>query len=152
MNPEPDYAVEEFQWPEPSEMEVADALELLDGITRQLTIANKRAKRLTSRKATATKIALAVLEMKRQPSASIEAPNGRRIQYTPYQVDWFDVDDMDAFLDWAMKQDEVFTDSAPRVVKERMQDYARQLYSDGQPIPPGVRRYTDDRISRTAIK
>lgn len=132
-------------------MEVADAFELLDEIEHQAQLANKRADTLKERKAQAKKIALDVLDIKRQKGARIEGHEGRDVQYTPYDFDVFNVVDHEAFGEWAETADESFYDTNPRLRGEVFQGAMRQLHQDKQPLPPGVQRYSEVRLSRTAV-
>jgi hypothetical protein len=148
--PQPDYAAEEFEWPEVSELRPADAARLLDDIEREATAANKRADRLKERKAQAKAIVGMVLEEYDQEDVTFRNQDGRKVRYTPYEFTAYRVNDDTAFREWAADEGERFYDE--RLRDGVFRDEMHRRYQDGEPLPPGVLRYTETRYSRSAIK
>lgn len=147
-----DLAAEDFEWPDVSKLRPAEAARLLDDFERAAAEANRRADRLKSRKAQAKAIALAVAEEYELEAIDTTTNTGQRIRYTPYPFDTFSVDDEAAFKAWADTQHESYFDSSPKLRQQIFLDEMRRRVQDGEPLPPGVRRFTDTRLSRTAIK
>lgn len=143
---------EEFQWPEVSELRPAEAARLLDDIEREATLANKRADTLKKRKAQAKAIVLAVAEDYELESIDTTTAEGQRVKYTPYSFDVFSVTDEEAFKAWAGEDGENYYEQRERLRDDSFRDAMRRRLQDGEPLPPGVTRWTDPRISRTAIK
>lgn len=147
-----DPASEDFQWPEVKDLRPVDALRLLDDIEREARLANKRADALKARKAQAKQIALAVLEDYEQESTKIVTAEGRKVIYEKYDIDFFTVDDHEAFKPWSDTQSESYYDASPKLREGIFQDEMRRRAQDGEPLPPGVKQWTDTRLSRTAAK
>ena len=145
-----DPGAEDFVWPEVKDLKPAEAMKLLDEIEREATMANKRADRLKSRKATAKNIATTVLEIYGLDEAAFTNDEGKRIKYTPYPFDAFSLDNEEEFRKWAEGQHERYYDKEPKLREGVFRDEMRRRLADGEPLPPGVRRYTDVRLSRTA--
>lgn len=142
----------DFEWPDVKSMRPVDALRLLDDIERESREANKRADDLKRRKAQAKQIALAVLEEYEQDSTKVTTSDGHKVLYSTYPFDVFTVDDEKRFAEWAETQSESYFDSTPRLRDGIFLDEMRRRVQDGEPLPPGVRRWTDTRLSRTASK
>lgn len=147
-----DFAAEDFQWPDISSMRPADAGRLLDDIEREAAAANKRADILKKRKAQAKQIVLAVVEDFEQESVDFRTAAGNKVRYTPYAFDVFSVDNREAFDEWAKTQSESYYDPTPKLREGVFLDEMRRRVQDGEPLPPGVKRYSDQRLSRTAAK
>lgn len=149
----PDYGVpdEEFEWPEVNQLRAADAIRLLYDIETQASAANARAERLKLRKATARTILAQVLEREGLESGRAKVRSGRVIQYTPYDWDVFDVVDEEAFNEWAGSQRERFYDPEPKFREGVFLDAMRAMRQNGQPLPPGVKRTTIQKLNRTAV-
>lgn len=147
-----DFADEDFQWPDISSMRPADAGRLLDDIEREAAAANKRADILKKRKAQAKQIVLAVVEDFEQESVDFRTAAGNKVRYTPYAFDVFSVDNREAFDEWAKTQSESYYDPTPKLREGVFLDEMRRRVQDGEPLPPGVKRYSDQRLSRTAAK
>lgn len=152
MSTEQDFAADDFEWPQVKDLRPSEAVRLLDDIERESRAANKRADILKARKAQAKQIAVAVLEEYEQPDASAITADGKKVRYTPYPFDAFTVDNPEAFKAWAATQNENYYDSTPKLREEIFRDEMRRRVSDGEDLPPGVRRWTDVRLSRTATK
>lgn len=147
-----DFASEDFQWPEVKDLRPAEAARLLDDIETASREANKRADILKARKAQAKQIALAVAEEYELSAIDTVTYGGQRVRYTPYSFDAFSVDNEEAFKEWAATQSESYYNAAPRLRDDIFRDEMRRRIQDGEPLPPGVRRWTDTRLSRTAVK
>lgn len=145
-----DFASEGFEWPDVKSLRPADALRLLDDIERQAREANKRADDLRRRKAQAKQIALAVMEDYEQESTRVTMHDGNKVNYSTYTFDVFSVDDAAAFRKWAETQSESYFDPTPKLRESVFLDEMRRRVQDGEPLPPGVKRWTDVRLSRTA--
>lgn len=52
------------------------------------------------------------------------------------------------FEAWAADQDEEYLEPNRRVREETLNSNMQQLEEDGQPLPPGVRKYTETKISK----
>lgn len=150
--PDTDFAAEDFAWPEVKDLKPADALRLLDDIEAEARAANKRADTLKRRKAQAKQIALSVLDSYELDSAKTTVGDGRKVLYSTYDFDVFTVDDEAAFKAWAADQSESYYDPTPRLRDQIFLDEMRRRLKDGEPMPPGVRRWTDTRLSRSAVK
>lgn len=152
--PDQDPGSEDFQWPEVSKLRPADAGRLLDDIERMAREANARADLLKRRKAQAKQIAVAVLEEYELDALPFTNAEGRKVRYTPYDFDVFDVppENEAKFKAWADAQHESYYDSTPRRREGIFLEEMRRRLKDGEPMPPGVRRWTDTRLSRSATK
>jgi hypothetical protein len=147
-----DPGAEDFKWPEVKDLRPSDAVRLLDDIEAAGRAANKRADILKTRKAQAKQIALAVMEEYDQPDAAAITAGGQKVRYTPYPFDVFSVDDEEAFREWSENQSESYFDASPKLRQSIFLDEMRRRHQDGEPMPPGVRRWTDIRLSRSALK
>lgn len=147
----PDIGSEDFRWPEVHELRPAEAARLLDDVEREAALANKRAKRLTERKAQAKQIVLAVADVYELEAIRTTTSAGKAVQYTPYPFDVFSVDNDEAFREWAAAQSESYYDSSPKLREQIFMDEMRRRVQDGEPLPPGVKRWTDTRLSRSAV-
>jgi hypothetical protein len=145
-----DYASEDYQFPEFDALRPADAGRLMDDIEREAQAANRRADRLKSRKAQAKALLNQVLEEYEQDSVRFTNAEGRQVQYTPYPFDVFNVDDEDAFKEWAAGEAERYYDETPRLREDVFRDEMRRRVQDGEDLPPGVRRWTDTKLSRSS--
>lgn len=151
---ENDPGSENYQWPEVKNLRPADAARLLDDIEDEARAANKRADILKSRRAQAKQIVLAVAEDYELTAIDTTTNGGQRVRYTPYPFDAFDVEtgNEEAFKAWAATQSESYYDSTPQLREGIFRDEMRRRMQDGEPLPPGVRHWTDTRLSRSAIK
>lgn len=145
-----DLASEDFEWPDPGTLLPDEAMRLLDDFEEEAKKANKRADTLKERKRTAKIIALDTLKQYRLKSATTETADGKDVRYTPYDFEIFTVEEPRAFMEWALKQDENYFDNAPKLREEVFLSNMRRMYKDGEPLPPGVKRYTEPRLSRSA--
>jgi hypothetical protein len=145
-----DFSSEDFQWPEVKDLRPVDALRLLDDIEREARAANKRAEKLKQRKAQAKQIALAVMEEYEQEATKVTTSDGNKVVYSTYPFDVFSVDNEEAFREWAATQSESYFDPTPKLREQLFLDEMRRRVQDGEPLPPGVRRWTDMRLSRSA--
>lgn len=153
--PAPDLGAEDWEFPDATDLDVPAAARLWDSIERAAAEANKRATRLKSRKAAAKELALKVLDEAGMTSARVAVADGREVQLTPYDWDVFSIKDEDEFKAWAAdnadRGGEDFYDSEPRLRDGIFLDEMRRRVQDHQPLPPGVVRWTDTKISRTAV-
>jgi hypothetical protein len=143
-----DFASEEYVFPEVSELRPAAAGRLLDAIEREAALANRRADSLRSRKKQAKAILNAVLEEYEQEGVSFVNTEGRKVTYSERPFDAYDVVDEDAFKEWAGGQAETFYGEALR--EGVFRDHMRRMDQDGEPLPPGVRKYSETRYSRSS--
>lgn len=148
-----DYGAEEIEWPEPRDVRLVDAGRLLDDIERQATEANARAKRLTSRKTTAKLILKAALERDEQDSVVFTNSQGRKVTYTPYAFDVYNIVNEDEFKEWAEEYADEGGEAfyAPALRKDIFLDEMRRRDKDGEALPPGVQKFSDERMSRSAM-
>lgn len=147
-----DYAAEDWEFPEIDEsIDPAEAARLWDEIERQSREANKRAKKLAERKAAAKELALRVIEASPYTSVRIEGAEGREVQITPYPWTIHQVVDESEFKLWAMGEAERYYDATPRLREDVFRDEMRRREADGEPLPPGVKSWTDTKISRTTV-
>ena len=146
-----DFAAEDWEFPDASNMDPAEAAALWDQIERQSRDANRRAKLLAERKAAAKDLALKAVEASPYTSVRIEGAEGREVQITPYPWTVFQVVDEAAFKDWAAGEAERYYDATPQLREGVFRDEMRRRESDGEPLPPGVKSWTDTRISRTTV-
>lgn len=147
-----DFGAEDFEWPDVSSLKPAEALRLLDDIEREAREANKRADVLKRRKAQAKQVALAVLEEFELDSAKTTVSSGQKVLYSTYDFDVFTVDDDEAFREWAETQSESYFDPTPKLRQQIFLDEMRRRAQDGEPLPPGVRKWSDTRLSRTSVQ
>jgi hypothetical protein len=148
----PDPADEDFQWPSVADLRPADAARLLDDIEQASLRANKRADLLKRRKQEGKALVTAVAEEYELDAIPFTNAQGKRVTYTPYEFDAFTVDDPEEFRLWAMTQNENYFDLSPKLRDGIFRDEMRRRVQDGEPLPPGVRRWTDTRLSRSARK
>lgn len=146
-----DLGAEEWDFPDPSDLTVPDAARLWYDLDQAATEANKRAARLKQRRAAVKELALQVLDASGQTSARVEVDEDRELQITPYDWEVFSVKDEAAFKDWAAGEAENYYDDEPRLREGVFLDSMRRRSQDGEPLPPGVVRWVDTRISRTAV-
>lgn len=149
-----DLGAEEWDFPDLSGLDPAErpdaAAKLWDAIEREATAANKRAAILKSRKAMAKELAIRAVEESPYPSVTVDVGD-RQVQITPYDWEVFSVKDEAAFKDWAAGEAENYYDDEPRLREGVFLDSMRRRSQDGEPLPPGVVRWVDTRISRTAV-
>lgn len=145
-----DLGGEDWEFPDASELDIPAVIKLWYDLDTTATEANKRAARLKERRAAVKDLAIKVVEASGQTGGSAEVGNGREVQITPYPWEVFAITDEAAFKDWAADNAEDFYDSTPKLREGLFQDTMRRMSQDGQPIPPGVKRWEDIRISRTA--
>ena len=149
---EADPGAEEFEWPQIKDLRPADAARLLNDIETAATEANARAKRLTSRKAQAQKIVEAVAEEYELPEISTITGAGRKVRYSVQPQDFFSIDNPEAFEAWAAEQAENYFDPTPKLREGIFRDEMRRRVQDHEPLPPGVRRYTGTKLSRSMVQ
>jgi hypothetical protein len=139
--------------PSPATTPLAQMMRLLDEAEAAASAANKAAEQAKARKAAVKALALQAFDIHEQESARVRMESGAVVQYTPYKFRVFTVADEAAFKAWAQEHgEESFYDPEPKLREQLVIDEARRRYDDGEPLPPGVVTYEDDRISRTAIK
>jgi hypothetical protein len=146
-----DYSSEDWEFPDASDMDPAEAAALWDEIERQAREANKRAKRLAERKATAKELAIQTLEASPYTSVRIEGAEGREVQVTPYPWTIHTIKDEAAFKAWAAGEAERYYDATPQLREGVFRDEMRRREQDKEPLPPGVTSWTDTKISRTTV-
>lgn len=146
-----DFTDPDWEFPDASEMTPDEAAALWDKIERASAAANKVAKRLKERKATAKDLALKVVEASPYTSVRIEGAEGREVQITPYPWTIHQVVDESEFKLWAMGEAERYYDATPRLREDVFRDEMRRREADGEPLPPGVKSWTDTKISRTTV-
>src|SRR6266498_310069 len=143
-----------FELPDARDLSVVEAGRLWDKIDRAATEANARAVRLKQHRAAVKDLAIRVVEASGQTSARVPLEDGREIQMTPYDWEVFAIKDEGAFKEWAAEfaseGGEDFYDSSPKLREGIFLDYMRMRSQSRQPLPPGVTRWSDVRISRTA--
>lgn len=144
-----DYGAEDWQFPNASDMDVVQAGQLWDAIEREARAANRRADLLKARKAQAKALALEVIDASGQTSARVPVADGREVNLTPYTWEVFSVKDEVEFKAWADTAVEDFYDRSPKLREQVFLDEMRRRSQDGEPLPPGVVRWEDTRISRT---
>lgn len=142
---------DDFEWPDPSTMKPADAMRLADRFERELTEANRAAKLAQQRKATAKKIQLDVMDIYELDEVGVTMEDGSRVKYTPYPFDVYTIKNKEEFDAWAETQDESFYDTSPKLREQVFLDVVRRMDQDGEELPPGVVKFTQTRVSRTAI-
>lgn len=152
---EPKPGDECYRLPDARELNPPQVIKLWHEIERDAREANKRKDRLKDLKAAMQGLALQVVEQSGQTSARAEVEPGRELQITPYDWEVFDIVDRAAFDEWATQHadegGEQFYDSTPRLRESIFLDAMRLLSQNHQPLPPGVRRYTEPRVSKTAV-
>lgn len=146
-----DYSSEDWEFPDASDMDPADAAKLWDEIERQAREANKRAKKLAERKATAKELSIQTLEASPYTSVRIEGVEGREVQVTPYPWTIHTIKDEVAFKEWCAGEAERYYDATPKLREDVFRDEMRRREADGEPLPPGVTSWTDTKISRTTV-
>jgi hypothetical protein len=151
MTERADFSAEDWEFPDASDMDPAEAAALWDEIERQSREANKLAKRLKERKATAKELAIKTLEASPYTSVRIEGAEGREVQVTPYAWTVYTVKDEAAFKEWAAGEAERYYDGEPRLREQLFLDEMRRREADKEPLPPGVTSWTDTKISRTTV-
>lgn len=152
-----DLGAEDWTFPDARELTPPEVIRLWTLLDMAGTEANKRAARLKERRSAVKELALKVLDASGQTSAraKVDEAQGREIQITPYDWEAFNIKDPEAFQAWAAEYadegGEQFYDSSPKLREGIFQDAMRELSQNNQPIPPGVVRFPDVRISRTAV-
>ena len=149
-----DVGAEDWEFPDARELSPAEAIRLWDAIERESAEAGKRKKRLTERKAIAQQVAIEVVKASGQTGARAAVASGREFQITPYEWDAFTVVDPVAWEAWLEEHPDEraeFYDSSPKIREQVWMDAMRLRVQDRQPLPPGVKRWTDTRISKTAV-
>jgi hypothetical protein len=153
--PPVDLGSEDWEFPDASDLTPDEAAVLWDRIEHEASAANKRASRLKERKAVAKDLALRKIQESPYSFVGIELANGREIQVKPYEWEVFDVVDETAFQAWAREYadagGEHYYDPEPQLRRGIFLDDMRRRSQDGEPLPPGVRRYSETKISRTLL-
>lgn len=144
-----DYAAEDWEFPDASDMEPHEAAALWDEIERQARATNRRKKLLDARKAAAKELALKAIEASPHKRVTIEGAEGRDVTMTPYPWTIHTIKDEEAFKEWAAGEAERYYDSTPRLREDVFRDEMRRREADKEPLPPGVVSWTDFKISRT---
>lgn len=146
---------EGWKFPDVTDLDPAAAAKLWNDIEREARQANARAARLKERKATAKNLAIRAIEASPYTSVRVEVDDDREVQITPYQWEVFTLKDEEAFkawaAEWADEGGENFYDDSPRLRESIFLDEMRRRSQDGEALPPGVLRYEDTKISRTAV-
>lgn len=155
LAPDPDLGAEDWEFPSFEDVHPAERPSAIGRLWYEIEVAateaNKRAERLKHRKAAAKQMALTAIEESPYPSVSIIAPDGREVRLKPYEFTAYTVKDQEAFDAWAATQRERFYDPTPSWREGVFLDHMRHLDQTGQPLPPGVIRYAEPRISRSAV-
>lgn len=146
-----DYGAEDFEFPSLEGLDPAEAATIWDHIERQAREANKRADRLKDRKAVAKDLTLRAVEASPYTSVRIAGANGRENQVTPYSWTVFEIVDDAAFKEWAAGETERYYDDSPRLREGIWLEEMRRRDADREPLPPGVKSWTDTKISRTVV-
>jgi hypothetical protein len=145
-----DYAAADWEFPDVSDVEPDEAAALWDEIERQAREANKKAKILAERKAAAKELAIKSIENHpRITSVRIMGAEGREVQITPYPWVIHTIKDEAAFKKWTAGEAERYYDATPKLREDVFRDEMRRREADGEPLPPGVVSWTDQKISRT---
>lgn len=154
-SPDPQPGDEGYQLPDARDLTPPEVIRLWHEIEADAREANKRKDRLKDLKAAIQPLAITVVEESGQTSARAEVENGRELQITPYDWEVFDVIDQKAFDEWRKQYEaeggEHFYDSSPRLRESIFLEAMRLRSQDHKPLPPGVRRYSEVRISKTAV-
>jgi hypothetical protein len=148
---QPDLGAEDYEFPSLDDLDPVKAGQLWSAIEMEAAEANRRAARLKERKQVAKALTIAAIDASGQTGARVPLPNGREVNLTPYTQDHYSVKDQAEFEDWAKDQAERFWDETPRFREGVFQDHMRGLEQRGEPLPPGVVRWRDTKISRTAV-
>lgn len=151
MAPDIDYGAEDYQLPILVGLDPADAAQLWDQIERESREANKRAARLKERKSMAKELALQAIEASPYTSVRVEGAEGREVQITPYPWTVFDIVDEGEFKEWAAGEAERYYDDSPRLRESVFLEEMRRREEDKESLPPGVKSWTDTKISRTTV-
>lgn len=146
----PDLGGEDWEFPDASELSIPEVIRLWYDLDKTATEANKRAARLKERRAAVKDLAIKVVEASGQTSGSAEVEDGREVQITPYPWEIFAITNEAAFKEWAGAEAEAYYDTEPKLREGLFQDSMRRRSQDREPLPPGVKRWEDIRISRTA--
>lgn len=146
-----DYGAEDYELPILVGLDPAEAAALWDQIERASRDANKRAARLKERKAAAKELALQAVEASPYTSVRVEGAGGRDVQITPYPWTVFDIADEEAFKEWAAGEAERYYDDSPRLRESVFLEEMRRREEDHESLPPGVKSWTDTKISRTVV-
>ncbi len=146
-----DYGAEDFEFPDIDALDPSEAAALWDRIEREATAANKRAKRLKERRAIAKDLALKAVENSPYTSVRIEGAEGREVQITPYTWTVFSIVNEDAFREWCAGEAERYYDTTPQLREGVFLEEMRRRDADKEPLPPGVKSWTDMKISRTTV-
>lgn len=148
---EVDVGAEDFEFPALDDLDPVKAGQLWSAIEMEAREANKRADRLKERKQIAKALTIAAIDASGQTGARVPLPNGREVNLTPYTQDQYSIKNQEEFDAWAAGQAERFYDETPRLREGVFKDHMRMLEQTGQPLPPGVVRWRDTKISRTAV-
>jgi Arc/MetJ family transcription regulator len=145
-----DLGGEDFEFPALEELDIPSVARLWYDLDQAATAANKRAARLKERRAAVKDLAIEVVRASGQTGGSAEVGDGREVQITPYAWEVFQIVNEEQFKEWAAGEVENYYDSTPRLRESIFLDHMRKLSQDRAPLPPGVKRWEDIRISRTA--
>lgn len=143
-----DYGAPDYKLPDARDLRPVDAARLMDDIERASTETNARKKRLDGLKSQVRNLVIEVLKDNELDSVRFTNSAGRKVQYTPYTWDVYNVTDEAAFREWAAGEAERFYGEALR--EGVFLDEMRARAKAGEPIPPGVSRFTDMKLSRSA--
>lgn len=143
---------EGYELPHADDLKPAEAARLYETMTAAKAAAERIATQMGKLKGQAKQTLIAVQETYELPGIDVAVEGGRTVHYSTYEFDAFTVVDPEAFKAWADTQDENYYDPTPKLREGLLRDKMRGLKKARQPLPPGVREYSEQRIQKTTKK
>ena len=126
--------------------EVKQALAAYMAAKDELTEANRVANEARKAKAEAQRECVQALEREELDSAKAGDVLASR-----YELAFAKLENRELFKEWAKDEDEAYFEPEPRVDESKLNGLVRRLLDDGQPLPPGLGVWFDERISLTKV-
>jgi len=125
--------------------ELTEAVKHWDKLTAKRAKANREAKLISAETAEAKQEVDRLLGERGHEGVRVGGSVVSVYEKTHYYVR---EDGREAFERWAKKQDEQYLEPVQRVREETLNSNMQMLEEDGQPLPPGVSKYTERKISK----
>lgn len=148
-----DFGAPEWEFPDFGTMKPGDVARMLYELEAQLAETSARHDRLTKRKA-AFRLQVAELagELGLQSLPAIVDDGARKVQYTPDFKDHYSIENQEEFDAWMAEtgQRERYFERPVTLRQRVFEDDMRRRHKDGEPLPPGVKRYTELKLGKSS--
>lgn len=148
-----DFGAPEWEFPDFGTMKPGDITRMLYELEAQLAETSARHDRLTKRKAA---FRLQVAELARDLGLNaldaVVQDGERKVRYTPDSKDHYSIENQEAFDTWLAEtqQRERYFERPVTLRRQVFEDDMRRRHKDGEPLPPGVKRYTELKLGKSS--